>query len=151
MEAYKNLSDKATKAPTKRLTPRQAIHSHCIDCANSASAVRDCQGDELFDGPCVLFRYRMGVGRPSVKIIREFCLYCMGGSRKLVKECTSTGCPFLHFRMAKNPAMANRRVRLISLKTPCHGAVSTPESTNVNPPRVSVGRECFDEKRVRNH
>ena len=129
MEKIK-LKDKATEAPRKRLTPRQAIRDHCIDCAGRASAVRDCQGDELFDGPCILFPYRMGTGRPSVKLIRKFCLYCMGRSWKLVKECSNTSCPFLRYRMGKNPSMANRRVRLISLKRPRHGAVFAQESTD---------------------
>jgi hypothetical protein len=97
------LSDKATEARRKRLTPRRAVREHCVDCAGRASAVRDCQGDELFDGSCILFPYRMGIGKPSVKLIRKFCLYCMGGSWKLVKECSSKACPFLRYRLGKNP------------------------------------------------
>jgi hypothetical protein len=128
------LSDKAKKAPRKPLTPRQAIREHCVDCVGSASVVKDCQGDELFDGPCILFPYRMGKGRPSVKLIRKFCLYCMGGSWKLVKEYSNTRCPFLCYRMGTNPSMANRRVRLISLKRPPHGAVFAQESTNNEAP-----------------
>jgi len=124
------LSDKATETPRKRMTPRRAIREHCVDCVGSTSAVRDCQGDELFDGPCILFPYRMGTGRPSVKLIRKFCLYCMGGRWKLVKECSNTRCPFLPYRMGKNPALANRRVRLIFPKGPRHGAVFAQESTN---------------------
>ena len=115
------------------LTQRQALREHCIDCAGSVSAVRNCQGDGLFDGPCILFPYRMGVGRPSVMLIRKFCLCCMGGSWKLVKQCSSSKCPFLHFRMGKNPAMANRKVQLISPKRPRHGAVFTQESTSAVP------------------
>jgi hypothetical protein len=85
----------------KRLTPRQAIREHCIDCVGGASAVRDCQGEELYDGPCIFFHCRLGTGRPSVKLIRKFCLYCMGGSWKLVKGCPSMPCPFLPYRMGK--------------------------------------------------
>ena len=114
----------------KRLTPRQAIREHCIDCVGGASAVRDCQGDKLFDSPCIFFHCRLGTGRPSVKLIQKFCLYCMGGSWKLVNECPSMVCPFLPYRMGKNPTMANRRVRLDSGKRPRHGAVFAQESTN---------------------
>jgi len=121
---------------SRYLTPGQAIREHCIDCVGSVSTVNDCQGDELLDGPCTLFPYRMGVGRPSVKLIRKFCLYCMGGSRKLVKQCSNPKCPFLHYRMGKNPAMANHRVQLIPPKRPRHGAVFTQESTNVALPNV---------------
>jgi len=70
----------------KRLTPRQAIREHCIDCVGGASSVRDCQGDKLFDSPCIFFHCRLGTGRPSVKLIQKFCLYCMGGSWKVVPE-----------------------------------------------------------------
>ena len=85
------------------LTPKQAIREHCIDCVGGVSSVRDCQGNELFDSPCILFPYRMGTGRPSVRLIRKFCLYCMGGSWKLIRQCLSPKCPFLHYRMGKNP------------------------------------------------
>jgi hypothetical protein len=118
-------------APTrKRLTPRQAIREHCIDCVGGACAVRDCDGHKFSDGPCIFFSYRMGTGRPPVRLIRKFCLYCMGGSRKLVRECPSSACAFLPYRMGKNPAMAERRVRLNSRKRPRHGAVFSLESTN---------------------
>ena len=85
------------------LTPRQAIRVHCLDCVGGVSDARDCQGDELFDGPCILFPYRMGTGRPSVKLIRRLCLYCMGGSWELVEDCPSKNCQFLRYRMGKNP------------------------------------------------
>jgi hypothetical protein len=87
----------------KRLTPRLAIRDHCIDCVGGASEVKDCQGDKLYDGPCLFIPYCTGRGRPSVKLIRQFCLYCMGGSWKGVKECPSKACPFLHYRLGKNP------------------------------------------------
>ncbi len=114
----------------KRLTPRQAIREHCIDCVAGTCAVRDCHGDQLGDGSCIFFPYRMGAGRPPVRLIRKFCLYCMGGSLKLVRDCPSTASSFLIYRMGKNPAMANRRVRLNSRKRPRHGAVFALESTN---------------------
>ena len=32
-------------------------------------------------------------------IVRKHCLACMGGSRKLVKECSITGCVLYPYRM----------------------------------------------------
>jgi hypothetical protein len=135
----------------KCLTPRQAIHEHCIDCIGGPCAIRNCDGHKLADGPCIFFSYRMGAGRPPVRLIRKFCLYCMGGSRKLVRECSSTACAFLPYRMGKNPAMANRRVPLNSRKRPRHGAVFSLESTNeasLDIPRE--GRKLPNRKRGRN-
>jgi hypothetical protein len=99
----KYMSRKTGENRNRRLTPRQAIREHCVDCIGKASVVRDCQGDALADGPCILFKHRMGIGRPSVKLIRRFCLYCMGGSWKLVKQCPSRACSFLQYRLGKNP------------------------------------------------
>jgi hypothetical protein len=44
-----------------------------------------------------------GCGRPSVKLIRKFCVECMGGDRQLVKECGSRGCTLHRFRFGSNP------------------------------------------------
>jgi hypothetical protein len=96
----------------ERLTPRQAVREHCIDCVGGASAVRDCQEDELYDRPCIFFPYRMGSGRPSAKLIRKFCLYCMGGNQKLVRECPSKACPFLAYRMGKIRSSGGGKVDL---------------------------------------
>jgi hypothetical protein len=132
-------------ATRKLLTPRKAIHANCIDCVGSVSAVKDCQGDELYDHPCIFFPYRMGNRRPSAKLIGKFCLYCMGGNKKLVHECPSKTCPFLPCRMGKNPnvqlsdkqrqekkeiAAAARRHRLKSLKVASGIEIFPQESTN---------------------
>jgi hypothetical protein len=86
------------------LTPVKAIHKVCVDCVGSPFEFKDCQGDKLYDGPCLLYPYRMGKGRPSVKLIRKYCLYCMGGSPKLVKNCRSIStCPLYLYRMGRNP------------------------------------------------
>ncbi len=108
-----NLTRKSGEIAFKRLTPGKAIRAHCIDCVGGASAVNDCRGDELYDGPCLFFSYRIGgSGRPSVKLIRRFCRSCMGGDCKLVRECPRAACPFWRSRMGSNPAMADRRVRI---------------------------------------
>jgi hypothetical protein len=88
------------------LTPGRAIHQICMDCVGSSFAIKDCQGDKLYAGPCKLFSYRMGKGRPSVKLIRKYCLWCMGGSPKLVKDCHSgLTCPLFAYRLGRNPKM----------------------------------------------
>jgi hypothetical protein len=38
-----------------------------------------------------------------VKAIRQFCLWCMGGSSKEVDLCQSGHCPLHPFRYGKNP------------------------------------------------
>jgi len=58
------------------------------------------------EGACYFFLYRMGRGRPSVKLIRRFCLECMGGSQLLVRNCSTGECPVWPFRMGKNPNRA---------------------------------------------
>jgi hypothetical protein len=112
---------KGNTATKKNLTPVQAIHKACVDCVGSPFAVKDCQGDGQYAGPCLLFPHRLGKGRPSVKLIRKFCLYCMGGDAKLVRECHSRVCPFLCYRMAKNPKIGlsekEKQLRLLHFKS----------------------------------
>ena len=94
----------------RRLTPGRAIREMCVDCVGKPSLVKDCQGDTLVDRVCLFFRYRMGKGRPSVRTIRKHCLWCMGGSSKLVQDCSTRTCPLFSYRLGKNPAMAGRRI-----------------------------------------
>ena len=89
-------------------TPKQAVRRQCVICVGSAYEVENCgrdqmigQGDE--NNVCYFFPYRMGNGRPSVKVIRKFCLECMGGNRRFVAECTTEGCPVHPFRSGTNP------------------------------------------------
>jgi hypothetical protein len=85
-------------------TPVKAIRQVCLDCTGSPSGVKECQGNKLSDGRCPFYVYRMGKGRPSVRLIRKHCLRCMGGSPKLVRECPSTTtCPLYGYRLGTNP------------------------------------------------
>jgi len=94
------------------MTPLKAIRKHCVACVGSPFEVFRCggnkclggQGDE--NGVCYFFPYRLGKGRPSVKVIRKFCLECMGGSYKDVAECLSPKCYLYEFRFGKNPNRA---------------------------------------------
>jgi len=57
------MTGKQMRGP-ERLTPGRAIRAHCIDCAGSLPAVRNCGGDLLCDGACIFMPYRMGRGAP---------------------------------------------------------------------------------------
>ena len=43
------------------------------------------------------------VKKPPMKIIRAFCMDCMGGSQHEIRHCTSVGCSLWPYRFAKNP------------------------------------------------
>jgi hypothetical protein len=94
----------------KTLTPGQAIRKFCLVCVGSPKEVKNCGGDQLLTGgACSFFKYRMGRGRPSVKLIRRECLFCMGGSRKLVHQCSLERCLLHPFRMGTNPNFSLKR------------------------------------------
>ncbi len=94
------------------VTPGKAIHRHCVSCVEHAHEVKYCQGDKMIGGQgnkngiCYFFTYRLGRGRPSVKVIRRFCLECHGDSRKSVRDCPSKKCHLYIYRMGTNPARA---------------------------------------------
>ena len=101
------------------MTPGKAIRKRCVECVDSPLEVVKCSGDKMIggqgdeNGVCCFFPYRLGKGRPSVKIIRKFCLECQGGDkhRKMqaqevrdgVENCPSSNCTLYPFRMGKNP------------------------------------------------
>ncbi len=118
-------------ASQNKMTPRRAIRKNCIDCIGGATEVRDCQGDKLFDRPCLFYPYRMGRGRPSVRLIRKNCLWCRGGSAPLVRNCPSKTCLFLPYRMGKSPAHAGLPGRFKSGVRPRHEGNSPLESINI--------------------
>ena len=39
---------------------------------------------------------------PPIKAIRAFCIECMGGDRRAVRECPSAHCPLFSFREGFN-------------------------------------------------
>jgi hypothetical protein len=95
----------------KNMTPGHAIRAFCVKCVGGVLGdVKKCGGDgknPTFD-TCSFFPYRMGRGRPSVKIIRKFCLQCMGDSPSLVRECTTTYCNCYPYRFGTNPTLAGK-------------------------------------------
>ncbi len=98
----------------KLVTPRKAIRRICIKCVGGFRDVRDCGGDKCLggqgdeNGVCYFWPYRMGRGRPSVKLIRKFCLECMDAGYQLVEECENLSCPVHQYRFGKNPKRAGQ-------------------------------------------
>ena len=93
------------------MTPGEAIRKFCVECVGGiAHEVPTCSGDRCLNGGCdkkgvCLFHpYRMGRGRPSVRLIRKICLWCMGDDVNFVRECWTPTCALHPFRMGRNPA-----------------------------------------------
>jgi hypothetical protein len=95
-----------------RKSPSQTIRAHCHYCVQSRkdSDVENCTGHIVFTTgkPCPFYEYRMGKKRPSVKVMRQFCLDCMGGNKAAVKECEIIDCLIHPFRFGKNPALTGK-------------------------------------------
>jgi len=87
------------------MTPGIAIRKHCIEFVGSPHEIKNCRGDFLYatERECPFYKFRMGKGRPSVKLIRKYCLTCMIGSYQAVNQCNSKTCKLRPFRMGKNP------------------------------------------------
>ena len=93
--------------------PSRTIQAQCHICVGSRSAaeVKNCTGHIVFatGKPCAFYQYRTGGKRPFIKIMRQFCLDCMGGSREAVRECSTADCLIHPYRFGKNPALAGKR------------------------------------------
>jgi hypothetical protein len=96
------------KPPHK--SPSRTIRAHCHYCVQSRSdkEVENCTGQIVFatGKSCPFYEYRTGNKRPSVKVMRRFCLECEGGSKEAIKECSISDCMIHPFRFSKNPARA---------------------------------------------
>jgi hypothetical protein len=100
----------------ENMTPQEAIRKFCIQCiqTDSIKDVRTCGGDEMYgqgdkNNVCWFYPYRMGKGRPSVKVIRKNCLECLGNSSRLVEHCVTASCPIYDYRLGKNPNMKYKK------------------------------------------
>lgn len=94
-------------------SPSRTIQAHCHYCVQSRSEteVENCTGHFVFatgGKPCPFYEYRMGNKRPSVKVMRRFCLECEGGSKEAVKECSTSDCLIHPFRFGKNPLLVGK-------------------------------------------
>ncbi len=100
------------RSENEKLTPREALKAQCQQCLGlnqfHPNEVQNCQGDTCHVGPCPLFPYRLGKRSP-VKVLRAFCLHCMGGDSVFVRECGTVPCPVHPYRFGKNPAMMGKR------------------------------------------
>jgi hypothetical protein len=117
------------------MTPLKAIREVCVACAGGPAEVKDCGGDECLCShgdqkeACFFYPYRMGEGRPSVKLIRQFCIECMGDSKRLVAECQSEDCPLYEYRFGTNPrraGMGNKKAipPTVSSEKRCQNSIS---------------------------
>jgi hypothetical protein len=112
----------------KRLTPKETIHSHCHACIQSRldSEVSNCGGQLVYSTgkPCPFYPCRMGK-RPPMKVFRQLCLECMGGSSLLVRECENEDCPMHSYRFGKNPNVKGAgKERMDAIRSP--GSLFSP-------------------------
>lgn len=116
------------------MTAKEAIRKFCIECCGGQmNDTRKCGGDKCINGGCepngicYFYKFRLNRGRPSVRLIRKMCLWCMGGSSDLVRDCIREDCPAYNFRFGKNPNVTEetkekRRIRAkkLGLSPPLH-------------------------------
>lgn len=95
--------------PSKRLTPGQTIRAYCLQCVDGSSQdVKACDATDPKYQVCPFHPFRLGKGKPSVRVIRELCLHCMDYSTDSVRDCETTDCLCYPYRMGKNPARAGK-------------------------------------------
>lgn len=83
---------------SKILSPSKSVRKYCLACTiNQPKEVRLCPSIG-----CQFYPYRLGKGRPKLKVIRAFCLDCSGLSPMEVKECEFLRCPLFQYRFGKN-------------------------------------------------
>ena len=96
----------------KHKTPSDTIRSYCHYCVQSRSdtKVKNCTGHKVWatKAPWPFYEYRMSRKRCSVKIMRRFCLDCMGNNKAAVKECSTYDCLIHPFRLGKNPSLKGK-------------------------------------------
>ena len=113
---------------SRRLTPKETVHHFCHVCVQSRleSEVENCGGQLVYatGKTCPFFPYRLGKRLP-IKVFRQFCLECMGGSSVLVRECEKDDCPMHSYRFGKNPARIGKghfaQVSALRCSTPLNG------------------------------
>ena len=99
------------KKKQTRKSPSRTIRTYCHYCVQSRAdfEVENCSGHIVFatGKPCPFYKYMMG-SRSSVKVMRQFCLDCMGSNKAVVKECEIDDCLIHPYRFGKNPALARK-------------------------------------------
>ena len=85
-----------------------------------ASANRESREVELTDAQLA----ELGHGkRPLLKVIRSYCLRCMGDQPSMVRKCTSVACPLYVYRLGTNP-FTGRRGNADALKSSTREPIS---------------------------
>ncbi len=94
-------------AKGRRRTPAETVRAWCAYCVQSTrrAEVKNCGGYLVFatGKACEFFPYRLGK-RPPMKVFRQFCLACQGGSAAFVRECETYSCALHGYRFGRNPA-----------------------------------------------
>lgn len=96
------------------MTPGKSIRKFCVQCVGGEPyQVKTCGGEHYLNGGtkrqssgkevCLFWNNRMGRGRPSVKLIRKMCRWCMSDSSQQIAECHATDCALHEFRFGTNP------------------------------------------------
>ena len=101
-------------------TPNRTIRNYCFCCVGGSSwdDVDTCGGIDSSGEMCAFHKYRLGKGRVSVRVFREFCLQCMCGDRVLIRTCTTEKCLVWPYRMGKNPNYDPGIIANVSRKKP---------------------------------
>ena len=94
-------------------TPLTSVRRYCVKecCINQPNEVLKCPAKD-----CVFWKFRMGVGRVSVKIIRARCFDCGEGTSLAVKNCEFPDCPLYKYRLGKNPARKGMGGNIINFR-----------------------------------
>lgn len=85
------------------LSPLLTIRKYCRGCVETMQDIKTCGGKELAFGPCPFYPFRLKRGRPRLRVLRNFCIDCMGGSLKSINECPTKTCPVWPYRMGHRP------------------------------------------------
>lgn len=64
----------------------------------------------------------MAVRKGMPAVVRRICLWCQGGSWKLVRECVDNPCPLYPWRMAENGEDGLLRTRIATFCLSCAGS-----------------------------
>lgn len=64
----------------------------------------------------------MAVRKGMPAVVRRICLWCQGGSWKLVRECVDNPCPLYPWRMAENGEDGVLRTRIAAFCLSCAGS-----------------------------
>jgi hypothetical protein len=87
------------RTSTEKLSPSEVVREVCMDCLGmtqmNSKQIRDCQGNTV---KCTLFPFRLGK-KISIKTFRKYCLYCMGGHRESVDQCSTESCACHPYRL----------------------------------------------------